>query len=150
PGVGDAMPKASEARRGPLLIAGGLTAVLAAALIGGRLLSRAQRTAAPEVPASQIDATVEAPTAVPGLPAPVATEANPASARVGELAKAWDSRQFSIRERVSGESVPGLLIRLPGGATAQAGSYWAFSLKAAYGRCQLEYVDHLSKLREEY
>src|SRR5262249_18921725 len=71
-------------------------------------------------------------------------------AQVGELGKPWDSRQFMFHNGTSGENVPALLIRLPGASAAQAAGYWAFGLKEAYGRCRLDYVADLKKLRTDY
>jgi hypothetical protein len=43
-----------------------------------------------------------------------------------------------------------LVVRLPGSASDQPGSYWAFSLKPMFGNCQLEYVTDLQKLSSDY
>lgn len=150
PGVSAAETQPGGTNRGRFLIVAGVTLLLVTALFGGRLISKAKHNEGPAAPAPQMDATVETPTVAPELPVPVASEANPVIAQVGDLSKAWDSRPFSFRDKVSGENVPALLLRLPVGAAGQAGAYWAFSLKAAYGRCQLEYVDDLTKLRNDY
>ena len=150
PGVSAAPEPRSRPGGGPWLIVGGLAAVLAAVLVGGRLLSKSSRHAetSPAAPA-QIDVPAGAP-AVPDLPVPVATEANPVVARVGDLARGWDSQQFTFRNRATNESLPALLIRLPGSSSAQPAGYWALVMKEAYGSCQLEYVQDLGRLRSEY
>lgn len=151
PGVGGDGGRGSGPGGGPWLVVGGLAAVLVAVFVGGKVLSktrRAESSATTAQPAGQIDVPNTA--AVPDLPVPVATESNPVVARVGELAKPWDSRQFSFRDRATGGNVPALLIRLPGGGAAQPAGYWALVMKAAYGSCQLEYVQDLARLREEY
>jgi hypothetical protein len=43
-----------------------------------------------------------------------------------------------------------LIIRLPTGSPNQASGYWSFAMKAAYGTCQLDYIDDLQKLRTDY
>jgi hypothetical protein len=132
---------------GPWMVVGGLVAVLVAVFLGGKLLSKPRR-ADPPAPAAQIDVP---PTASDLTPVgPVASEANPVVAQVGDLAKPWEARKFAFRNRATGENVTALLLRLPGGSAAQASAYWSFALKAAYGNCQLEYVDDLGKLRSDY
>jgi hypothetical protein len=81
---------------------------------------------------------------------PVATETQPAIATVAELAKPWSSKQFFFQSRLSGENVPSMIVRLPGGAATQSSAYWAFSLREPFGRCQLEYIEDFAKLSAEY
>src|SRR5262249_18655332 len=87
PGVSSGPERLSGPGGGPWFIVGGLAAVLIAVFVGGRLLSKSRRAQTAPPPAAQIDVPVEAPSALPDLPVPVATEANPVIARVGELAK---------------------------------------------------------------
>ncbi|HET8966422.1 MAG TPA: hypothetical protein VFN20_09420 [Candidatus Acidoferrum sp.] len=151
PGVGGPEVRRSGPGGGPWLVVGGLAAVLVAVFVGGRVLSKSRRGEVPATPAqsaAQID--VPAGPAVPDLPVPVATESDPVVAQVGELAKPWDAKPFRFRNKATGENVPALLIRLPGGAAPQAGGYWALAMKAAYGSCQLEYVQDLETLRSDY
>jgi hypothetical protein len=150
PGVGTAPERRAGPGGGPWLIAGGLAAVLAAVLVGGRLLSKSRHAETPAAPTAQIEVPSEASPAIPDLPLPVATEGNPVIARVGELGKGWDSRQFTFRNRATNENLPALLLRLPGPSSAQAAGYWAVVMKEAYGSCQLEYVQDLAKLRTDY
>jgi hypothetical protein len=145
PGI-EAQPPRPAGAGGPLLVIGGLVAVLAAVLVGGRLLSKSHRTDTVPPPTPQIDV----PASQLELPVPVATEGAPSIAQVGDLAKPWDSRQFSYRNLATGENVSALLVRLPGGSPAQASSYWALAMKEAYGSCGLEYVEDLAKLRNDY
>src|SRR5262249_4651789 len=151
PGVGGGIAKASGPQRGTLLIVVGLAVVLLAVFVGGRMLKKTKkRGELTPAPVAQIDVPVDTPAATPDLVVPVATEMSPAVAVVGDLAKPWDSRPFSFRNATTGETVPALLIRLPGGPAGQAAGYWAFGLKEAYGRCQLEYVADLAKLKRDY
>ena len=99
-------------------------------------------------PAPQIE--VPAPPPDPTASLPRATEANPVVATVADLAKPWSSADFFVRNRLSSESVPATVVRLPGGSASQASGYWAFSRKAPYGSCQLEYITDIEKLRTEY
>jgi hypothetical protein len=152
PGVGGNAERRPGPGGGPWLVVGGLAAVLVAVFVGGQVLSRSRRAESLAAPAAQSAAQIDVPqtSAVPDLPVPVATETDPTVAQVGELAKPWDSRQFTFRDRATGANVPALLIRLPGGGAAQPAAYWALAMKAAYGSCQLEYVQDLDRLREEY
>jgi hypothetical protein len=55
-----------------------------------------------------------------------------------------------LQDRLSGENLPSLLLRLPTGSASQPSAYWAFVMRTAYGSCHLEYVSDLAKLRSEY
>ena len=149
PGVAGSAMRAERSGQLVLWVAGGLGVVLVAMVIGGRLLSKSRRAEPPAAPVGQIDVPVDA-GSVPDLPVPVATASNPVVAQVGDLAKPWDSRQFTFRNQLTGENVPALLIRLPIGSVAQAGGYWGLAMKAAYGTCQLEYVQDIARLRSDY
>jgi len=129
------------------LIIGGLVAVLLAVFVGARVLSKSRRVenAAAQASPPQIDVPSSA-----ELPVPVATETDPIISHVGELTRPWDAQAFNYRARSSGENVPALLIRLPGGANGLPGGYWALAMKAAYSSCQLEYVQDGAKLKGEY
>jgi hypothetical protein len=129
------------------LVMAGLIAVLIAIVVGGKVLSKSRRTEAPPAPAAQIDVPAPAPELTPSLP--VATEQDPGVAVTSEL-KPWDAKPFTFHNRLTGESVPALLVRLPTGSSTQASGYWSFVMKAAYGNCQLDYIDDLQKLRTEY
>ncbi len=95
---------------------------------------------------------IEVPSAAPDPSTllPHATDAEPGIAEVAEMAKPWSSKEFYIRNRLSGENVPALLVRLPTGSASQASGYWAFALKAPFGNCQLEYLTDLGKLKSDY
>jgi hypothetical protein len=125
----------------------GLIAVLIALVVGGKVLSKSRRTEAPPEPAAQIDVPAPAPDLTPSLP--VATEQDPAVADTSEL-KTWGAKQFTFRNRLTGENVPALIVRLPTGSSTQASGYWSFAMIAAYGNCQLDYIDDLQKLKTEY
>ena len=131
----------------PLLI--GVLVVGVLLFAASRWLSRSKPVEHPRAePAAQIE--VPSPTPDPSASLPRADEIHPAIATVVELAKAWSSADFFIRNKLTGEMVPATIVRLPGGAPSQAASYWAFSRTAPYGSCQLEYIPDLGKLRKEY
>lgn len=86
------------------------------------------------------------------LPAPVS--ANPARspmsiAAISDLTTPWSSKTFDFHKGSTGENIPSIVIRLPGAPAARA-SYWAFALRAPFGRCELEYITALEKLSSEY
>jgi hypothetical protein len=127
----------------------GLLAVLLVVFLGARWAlrpKRAQTQAADQQP--QIE--VPAPAPDPSTLLPHATDAAPGIADVNEMAKPWSSKQFFIRNGLTAENIPAMLVRLPGGSPAQTSGYWAFSLNAPYGNCKLEYITDLNKLKNDY
>ena len=99
----------------------------------------------PAEPPPQIE--VPSPAPDPNAALPHATQQDPGIASIAEMAQPWTSKQFFIRNGLTGENVPGLLIRLPASSASQESGYWAFSMNAPYGNCQLEYVKDLAKLK---
>jgi len=81
---------------------------------------------------------------------PHATESNPVIANIADLAKPWASADFFVKNHLTGENIPATIVKLPSGSAAQPAGYWAFSRKAPYGNCQLEYIADLQRLRDEY
>jgi hypothetical protein len=81
---------------------------------------------------------------------PHATESNPGIANIADLSKPWASADFFVRNRLTGENIPATIVRLPSGSASLPTGYWAFSRKAPYGNCQLEYIADLERLRDEY
>ncbi len=128
---------------------GALVILLVAVFIGGRWLLRPKHSEAPVAePPPQIE--VPAPAPDPNAALPHATEQDPGVASLSEMAQPWTSKQFFMKNGLSGENIPSLLIRLPSSSAAQVNSYWAFSMNAPYGNCQLEYVTDLAKLKDDY
>jgi len=74
-------------------------------------------------------------------PVPVAT--------VDQLAAPWASKAFTFVNPKTQESVPAMVIHLPGVAS-RSSSYWAFSLNAPYQTCALEFVTSISQLASKY
>ena len=99
-------------------------------------------------PVAQVDIPPPAPDANAALPH--ATESQPGIASIDEMAEPWTSKDFFYKNRLSGENVPAVLVRLPAGSGAQPASYWAFSLNAPFGNCKLEFVSDMEKLRTDY
>ena len=127
----------------------GLLAVLLVVFLGARWAlrpKRAQSSAAEQQP--QIE--VPAPAPDPSTLLPHATDANPGVADTTEMAKPWTFKEFYIRNRLTGENIPGLLVRLPTGSASQENGYWAFEQKSPYGNCKLEYLADLNKLKKDY
>jgi len=126
----------------------GLLAVLLVVLLGA--LALRPKHAAPQAVEQQPQIEVPAPAPDPSTLLPHATDANPGIASVTEMAKPWTSKEFFIRNRLSGENISGLLVRLPTGSPSQSSGYWAYAQKAPFGDCQLEYVTDLGKLKSDY
>lgn len=127
----------------------GLAALLLVVVLVARWMMKpkpVEQAAAP--PAPTIDVPTPAPD--PSTLIPHATAADPGIATTTEMAKAWSSKEFYIKNRLTGQNIDALLIRLPTGSASQPDGYWAFTLNAPYGNCQLEYVEDLNKLRTDY
>jgi hypothetical protein len=99
-------------------------------------------------PTPQIE--VPSPPPDPNSLLPHADKNNPAIAEITNLSKPWSSADFFVRNTVSGEMIPATIVRLPGTSGSLASAYWAFSRKATYGDCQLEYITDMDKLAKEY
>jgi hypothetical protein len=108
----------------------------------------------PPVPLPQAEATPAAPAspaaAEPGQTAEPAPEVFTLPATVAttqEMAKAWSYKKFIIRQ--AGERIPAMVLRLPGSA-GNASAYWGFSLRAPFGRCDLDLITDTQKLASEF
>lgn len=132
----------------PLRLAGFLAALILCLLAVRWILLPKTADMPVAAPAAQID--IPAPAADPNASLPNATEAQPGIAEVGEMAKPCSSKQFLFRNRLTGENVPALLIRLSSGSAAQPSGYWALALDAPFGTCRFEYVTDLAKLKNDY
>jgi hypothetical protein len=145
---------AAGARRNPLnnpavRLVVGLLVVLLVVFFGARWALRPRHAELPTAePPPQIE--VPSPAPDPNAALPHVTQQNPGVASIAEMSQPWSSKQFFMRNALSGENVPAMLIRLPGGSATQEHGYWAFSLNAPYGDCQLEFVTDLDKLRNDY
>ncbi len=71
-------------------------------------------------------------------------------AAMEEMERPWASRRFTFLKNIALGPVPALLVRLPGGSARSADSYWAFALKTRYGKCDLELVTDLERLRNDF
>jgi hypothetical protein len=149
PGVA-AAPSIRGQRSNPAIrIIAGLIVVLVLLFIGVRWALHPKHVESPLAePLAQIE--VPSPPPDPAAALPHATESEPGIATTADLAKPWSSRDFFIKNRLTGENIPATIIRLPGGSGAQPSAFWAFSLKSPYGNCQMEYVSDLEKLKNEY
>src|SRR5260370_19886715 len=132
---------------GPWLIIVGLLAVLVAVFGGGRFFSKPRHPDPPPAPVAQSD--IPAPVADITPAVPVVSEQDPVIASISEL-KPSASKEFTFRNRMTNEYVGALIVRLPVGSPAQAYGYWSFSMNAAFGICQLEYIEDLQKIKTDY
>ena len=129
-------------RKSPKWIVG----VVAAALVLGAALawwthissSRSESQDTEEAtPTPEAGTTTQQPAVVqPVGPGTIAT--------TDELAKPWSSKRFLYRNPLTDETVPALVVHLPGG------KYWGFSLREPYGKCEMELVTDLQKLQSTY
>jgi hypothetical protein len=126
----------------------GLLAVLLVVFLGARWALRPKHVE----PVADLQPQIEvpAPAPDPSTLLPHATDAEPGIADATEMAKPWSSKDFFIRNRLNGENIAGLLVRLPTGSASQAGGYWAFEQRSPFGNCKLEYITDLEKLKKDY
>src|SRR5260370_1108284 len=127
PGVSG--PRSSPASNPAVKLVIGLLAVLLVVFLGARWALRPKR--AEPRPAAQPQIEVPAPAPDPDPLLPHATATDPGIADVTEMAKPWSSKEFFIRNRLSGENISALLVRLPAGSPSQASGYWAISVTSA-------------------
>ena len=146
PGVSG--PRARPPANPAIKLVAGLLAVLFVVFLGARWALR-PRHAQPQA-AEQPQIEVPSPAPDPSTLLPHATDADPGIADVNEMAKPWSTKQFFIRNGLTGENIPALLVRLPSGSPMSPSSYWAFSMNSPYGNCKLEYLSDLDKLKTDY
>ncbi len=127
----------------------GLLAVLLVVFLGARWALQAKHAPPPSAD-QQPQIEVPPPAPDPSTLLPHATDSEPGIADVTEMAKPWSSKEFYIRNRLTGENIPALLIRLPAGSSSQSSGYWALAQKSPYGNCQLEYLTDVDKLKTDY
>ncbi len=122
-------------------IGGVAAAVLVAAIIFWGLKSK-RHTAIN----SSTDSDVAEQSASDSAPNPIAAahEGPTVAATVDELSKPWSAKKFIFVNRLTQQNIDAMVIRLPGG------EFWAFSLQAPFGRCELEYVTDLAILSTQY
>jgi hypothetical protein len=123
--------------------------MLLVVFVGARWALR-PRHVAPRLTEEQPQIEVPSPAPDPSTLLPHATDANPGIADITEMAKPWSSKDFYIKNGLTGENLPAELIRLPIGSASQASGYWAFSVNAPYGNCRLEYITDLARLKNDY
>jgi hypothetical protein len=147
PGV--STPGARSGVSPTLRLVGGLLLVLFAVFLAARWLLRPHHNEPlPAEPPPKIE--VPSPAPDPNALLPHATEQDPAIASISEMEQPWSSKRFFMKNSLTGENVPAMLIRLPSASAAQDSSYWAFSLDAPYGNCRLEYVTDIASLKNDY
>jgi hypothetical protein len=148
PGVNDGL--ARRRKRNPLF------PLIIAFLVMGLVILVAVRWLAHNKPIEQVrvdqapQIDIPSPAPDPTAAFPRASDSNPQIGAISDFMKPWASADFFIRDKLTGENNPAIVVRLPGGSASQASGYWAFSRKAPYGSCQLEYITDLDKLRNEY
>ncbi|MGD0906316.1 MAG: hypothetical protein ABSA96_01950 [Candidatus Acidiferrales bacterium] len=133
-----------EAKQRHIQIVGilGVVAVLAIAILWW--INRASRKPVQFPPSEPtVTDTSELPPLPPSLAA--ATGDGPiVAAKVEELSKPWSSKKFTFVKPLTAEAVEAMVIRLPGGGL------WAFAVKEAYGKCELEFVTDLGLIGTRY
>ncbi|HET7259839.1 MAG TPA: hypothetical protein VFI75_08975 [Candidatus Acidoferrum sp.] len=149
PGISASGSRHGALNNPALRLVGGLVLVLVVVFLGARWILRPRHSEPPPAaPPPQIE--VPSPAPDPNATLPHATQQDPGIATIAEMSEPWSTKKFFMRNGLTGENVPALLIRLPASSASQANGYWAFSMNAPYGDCKLEYVKDLAKLRSDY
>lgn len=149
PGVAPGVAARRQGINPAVLLVSGLLGVLVICFMGARLLMHPKRA---ETPAALAPAQIEvpAPAADPSAAMPRATERAPEVATLSEMAKPWSSKDFFFVNRLTGENIPALLIRLPSGSGSQSENYWALAMNSPFGNCKMEYLTDLDKIKNDY
>jgi hypothetical protein len=147
PGVSGAGGRPAAANPATKLVIG-LLALLLIVFLGARWVLRPKPAEPVRVEQPQIE--VPSPAPDPSTLLPHATDSAPGIAEVSEMAKPWSSKEFYIRNGLTGENTLALLVRLPTGAASQENGYWAFVMYSPYGNCRLEYITDLGRLKNDY
>ena len=142
-------PGVRPAGNSAVKLVAGLLALLLIVFVGARWALR-PRHAGPRLAEQQPQIEVPAPAPDPNSLLPHATDANPGIADTTEMAKPWSRKNFFVKNGLTGENIPAILIRLPAGSQSQVRGYWAFCVKSPYGNCQLEYITDMAKLQNDY
>ena len=127
----------------------GIAAVVLVALLGARLVSHS-KPVEPVVAAPPPQIEVAAPAVDPNSLLPHATAAAPEIASIGEMSKPWASKSFFFVNRLTGENVPAMLVRLPQGSANNAEGYWAYEVNVPFGNCRFEFITDLNHLTNDY
>jgi hypothetical protein len=98
--------------------------------------AKASHTEPPPVPVATVTPAPVREPALPVGPGEVATTT--------ELARPWAAKRFDFRNEQTGETVPAMVVHLPGGG------YWGFSLREPFGPCELQLMTDLKALRLQY
>jgi len=148
PGVSAPASPPPETSGSSLKLVIGLIVVLAVVFLGARwaLHPHPANTKSAEQP--QIE--VPSPAPDPSTLVPHASDDAPGIATTEEMAKPWSSKEFFVRNGLTGENMPAVLVRLPTGSSSRPTGYWAFSVNAPYGNCRLEYITDLTRLQNDY
>ena len=137
-------PGAAPADPKRLVQIGGIAAAVVVIGIAVLLWMKHTSNGAPESPTSAPQAEPTAPPFAVQSPDGPDSAGPTVAATVEELAQPWSSKQFTFVRPFSHEKVNAMVIRLPGGVL------WAFALREAYGKCDLEYVTDLGRLAQQY
>ena len=123
------------------IVVAACSAVVVGAILGWWTLSSSSRNSGSETatspPVAEAAPSASQPAAnLPVGPGEVAT--------TEELSKAWSAKRFRFHNPLTDETLPAMVVRLPGG------TYWGLSLREPYGTCEMEFVTDLQKLQTFY
>jgi len=149
PGVSAPGSRPPDTAGSTLKLVIGLVVVLVVVFLGARRALR-PRPVHTNSAGQQPQIEVPSPAPDPSTLVPHATDNAPVIASIEEMAKPWSSKEFFVRNGLTGENMPAMLVRLTTSSPSRAAGYWAFSLNAPYGNCRLEYITDLTRLQNDY
>lgn len=152
PGVSDQEPGYSSATLGfvwRLILPAAAAAALAIGIGGIWWTLHPSQSAARVMASGDSKPVAKVPISRQFLPSPH-PRGSESIATVRELEKPWSSKRFTFYRPDTGESVPAMIIRLPGVPGDHNDAYWAFSLNAPYELCQLAYITNLNDLAARF
>jgi len=138
----------------PKVMAGGGIGLAVLVLLGWLLFGPSKTeppiSAPPSEAAAQTPAAGSSPNAAPAPAAagPAVISLPGTVGTVEEFPQPWSVKRVYLQKATG--RVPALIIRLPGGSPRRAESYWGLLLTSPYGRCELEYVEDLKKIADDY
>jgi len=143
PGVPQATPSAPGLQLRPLLTVITIALVCASGFAFWLLHRRSADSQ------TAMTGAAAAPQALPS--APPDTDADQDANAIGtlyELAAPWSSKKFLFVDPNTHQSVPAMVIHLPG--SAEKPLFWAFALTNEFSRCQLQYVTDLTAISQRF
>jgi hypothetical protein len=130
-------------KQAAMVLGGFLLLILASVWIAGR--GPRMKNISVEQTAPNADVTSQNPQ-MSAAQAPSTNQIGP----LEDFARPWAAKKFIYTSLLGHVSTPAIAIRLPIGDGHTSASYWAISLKAPYGQCDLEYMTDENAIAQKF